>query len=358
MWSATLYLPHPATPSYIVAFVGRQIIRRHTIAPSKSTRIGTRPSKAIRMASEKSKILVVGATGYLGRHVVTASARLGHPTLALVRDTAPSDPAKAALLKSFQDAGVTLIKGDLYDQASLVSAVKGADVVISVLGSFQIADQTRLIDAIKEAGSNVKRFLPSEFGLDVDRTGAVEPAKSILAGKAAIRRATEAAGIPYTFVVAGYFAGLVLPSAGQLLTKGRPADKVIVLGDGNANVVYVEEGDIATYTVLAADDPRVENKTLYIKPPANTLSYNELLSLWEKKTGKTLERVYLPEDAVLQQIQESPIPTNIILAFGHAAYVRGEQAGFEIDPAKGVDASELYPDVKYTTVEEYLDRFL
>jgi uncharacterized protein YbjT (DUF2867 family) len=107
------------------------------------------------MAPEKSKILVVGATGYLGRHVVAASARLGRPTFALVRDTAPSDAAKAALLKSFQDAGVTLLKGDIYDHASLVSAVKDADVVISTVGSQQIADQTRLIDAIKEAG-NVK----------------------------------------------------------------------------------------------------------------------------------------------------------------------------------------------------------
>jgi hypothetical protein len=52
------------------------------------------------------------------------------------------------------------------------------------------------------------------------------------------------------------------------------------------------------------------------------------------------------------------VPLNIILAIGHASYVRGEQAGFEIDPAKGVDATELYPDVKYTTVDEYLDRFL
>ena len=55
---------------------------------------------------------------------------------------------------------------------------------------------------------------------------------------------------------------------------------------------------------------------------------------------------------------ESPIPVNIILAIGHAGYVRGEQAGFEIDPAKGVDVTELYPDVKYTTVDEYLNRFL
>jgi hypothetical protein len=54
---------------------------------------------------------------------------------------------------------------------------------------------------------------------------------------------------------------------------------------------------------------------------------------------------------------ESPIPLNIILAIGHAAYVLGEH-GLEIDPAKGVDATELYPEVKYTTVDEYLNRFL
>ncbi|KAG2596248.1 hypothetical protein PVAP13_5KG149000 [Panicum virgatum] len=287
------------------------------------------------MASEKSKILVVGATG----------------------DTAPSDPAKAALLKSFQDAGVTLLKGDLYDQASLVSAVKAADVVISTLGSLQLADQTRLIDAIKEAG-NVKRFFPSEFGLDVDHTGIVEPGKSVLSAKVAIRRAVEAAGIPYTYVVAGFFAGYALPGIGQALAQGPPADKAVVLGDGNAKAVYVEEGDIGTYTVLAADDPRAENKTLYVRPPANTLSHNELLALWEKKSGRGFEREYVPEETVLKQIQESPVPANIILSIWHAAQVRGEQTGFEVDPAKGVEAADLYPDVKYTTVDEYLDRFL
>jgi uncharacterized protein YbjT (DUF2867 family) len=149
----------------------------------------------------------------------------------------------------------------------------------------------------------VQRFFPSEFGLDVDRTGVVEPAKTILSGKASIRRATEAAGIPYTYAVAGYFAGYALPTIGQLLSPAPPTDKAVVLGDGDAKAVFVDEGDIGTYTVLAADDPRAENKTLYIKPPADTLSHNELLTLWEKKTGKTFEREYVPEDAVLKQIQ-------------------------------------------------------
>ena len=100
---------------------------------------------------------MVGGTGCLGRHVVAASARLGHPTLALVRDTVPSDPAKAQLLKSFQAAGVTLLKGDLDDHGSLVSAVRLADVVISTVGVRQIPYQTKLVIVGVIAGRPVRR---------------------------------------------------------------------------------------------------------------------------------------------------------------------------------------------------------
>jgi hypothetical protein len=39
-------------------------------------------------------------------------------------------------------------------------------------------------------------------------------------------------------------------------------------------------------------------------------------------------------------------------------FVRGDHTNFEIEPSFGVEASELYPDVKYTTVDEYLNRLL
>ncbi|KAG8043051.1 hypothetical protein GUJ93_ZPchr0008g13874 [Zizania palustris] len=304
----------------------------------------------------KSRILVVGGTGYIGKHVVAASARLGHATTALVRDLAPSDPAKAQLLQSFRDAGVTLLQGDLYDHAGLVEAVRAADVVISTVGALQIADQTKLIAAIKEAGGNARRFLPSEFGLDVDRTNAVEPAKSLFAVKAGIRRAVEAEGIPYTYVVPNYFAGYSLPTIGQFLPLAPPVESVVILGDGRTKVVFTEEGDIGTYTVRAAVDPRAENKTLYIRPATNELSHEELVALWEKKTGKTFKRVHVADEDVVKQIQEAAIPTNIILAIAHAAFVRGDV--HPLEPASAVEASELFPDVQYTTVDDYLQRLL
>ena len=67
--------------------------------------------------------------------------------------------------------------------------------------------------------------------------------------------------------------------------------------------VFNKEDDIGTYTIKAADDPRTLNKILYISPPQNTYSFNEIVSLWEKKIGKTLEKIYVPEEQVLKNIQ-------------------------------------------------------
>ncbi|OMO59205.1 NmrA-like protein [Corchorus olitorius] len=241
--------------------------------------------------AEKSKILIIGGTGYIGRFIVEASTKAGHPTFVLVRERTVSDPEKSKLIQSFKGSGVTLLYGDLYDHESLVSAIKQVDIVISAVGTYQLADQGRIIEAIKEAG-NVKaslfQFLPSEFGMDADRVRhAVEPAASIFRIKAKIRRAIEAEGIPYTYISSNAFAGHFLPNLIQEKATVPPRDK---------------EDDVATYTIKAADDPRTLNKILYIRPPSNVLSFNEIVSLWETKIGKCLEKSYVPEDQLLEII--------------------------------------------------------
>lgn len=79
------------------------------------------------------------------------------------------------------------------------------------------------------------------------------------------------------------------------------------------------EEDIASYTIRAVDDSRTLNKILYVRPPENTYSVNELVALWEKKIGKTMERIYIPEEQVLKDIQgklrlhKSRLPHNCAL---------------------------------------------
>ena len=45
------------------------------------------------------------------------------------------------------------VQGDISDHNSLVKAIKEVDVVISTVGARQLADQVKIIAAIKEAGT-------------------------------------------------------------------------------------------------------------------------------------------------------------------------------------------------------------
>ncbi|KAF6162050.1 hypothetical protein GIB67_002639 [Kingdonia uniflora] len=279
-----------------------------------------------------SKILIIGVTGLIGKYIVEASMKSDHPTFALVRECTVSDPVKGKLIESYKNSGVTLLYGDLYDHESLVNAIKQVDVVISAVGSKQLADQVKIIAAIKEAG-NIKRFFPSEFGND--RTNAVEPAKAMFATKTGIRRAVETEGIPYTYVVSNSFSGYFLSSLAQAGATTSPRNKVVILGNGNHKAVYNKEDDIGTYTIKAVDDPRTLNKILCMRPPGNIYSFNDLLVT-----------------------AETPVPIKVLLSYGHSVFVKGDQANFEIEPSFGVEASELYPDVKYTAVDEYLNEFV
>lgn len=300
-----------------------------------------------------SRILIIGGTGSIGRYIAKASIANGHPTFVLVRESTASNPQKAQLLESFKASGITLVQGSLENFASVVEAIKLVDVVICTVGRAQIADQFNIISAIKEVGT-IKRFLPSEFGNIVEKEIGLEPVKSMYQLKAKIRRTIEAEGIPHTFISSNYFAGHFVPSLGQTALTAPPRDKVVILGNGNAKAVFVVEEDVATYTIKAVDDPRTLNKTLYMKPPANILSVNELVGLWENKIGKTLDKVYVPEEQVIKSIQERE---DFLLSLYHSTFVEGNQTNFEIGP-NGVEASELYPEVKYTTIDEYLNQFV
>ncbi|KAL1546757.1 eugenol synthase 6 [Salvia divinorum] len=303
------------------------------------------------------KILIIGGTGHMGKFVVEASAKSGHPTFALLRELSLSDPAKSQLVEGWKNSGVTILTGDLNDHASLVKAIKQVDIVISTVGFMQIADQHKILAAIKEAG-NVKRFLPSEFGNDVDRSHPMDPLNQNFQQKVQLRRAIEAQGIPYTYISCNLFAGYSLSNLLQVGATAPPRDKVVIPGHGNVKAVFNDERDVGAYTIKAAVDPRTLNKIVYFRLPHNIYSFNELVALWEKKMGKTLEKTYVPEQELLKQIQESPMPVNIILCINHCIFVKGDQMNFEIDPKIGVEVSQLYPDVKYTTVDEYLNQFV
>lgn len=51
-------------------------------------------------------------------------------------------------------------------------------------------------------------------------------------------------------------------------------------------------------------------------------------------------------------------PENLIMAFDYSIFVKGDHNNREIEPSVGLEATELYPDIKYTTVDDYLNQFI
>ncbi|KAJ0053079.1 hypothetical protein Pint_03559 [Pistacia integerrima] len=279
----------------------------------------------------KSKVLVVGGTGHMGRRIVTASLAQGHITYVLQRPEIGLAIDKLEMLLSFKKQGARLIEGSFSDYGSLVEAVKKVDV----------------------------RFLPSEFGMDAARMGnAIIPGRAIFDDKMIVRKAIEEAKIPFTYISANCFAGYFVGNLSQLIDSlVPPKQKVFLYGDGNTKVVYMDEDDIAAYTIKTIDDPRALNKTVFLRPPENILSQRQLVEIWEKLSGEKLEKVHLSGEDFLASMKDMDFAGQVHVAHFYHIFYEGCLTNFEIGEGQE-EASELYPEVNYTRMDDYLKRFL
>ena len=104
------------------------------------------------------KIVVIGATGNVGKRVIAESLRRGHEVVGVVRDPAAVQSP---------DSRVRLVKGDATNAGSVAGVVKGADAVVSAISPRPnarglpapslAANSRALIDGLQKAG--VKRVL-------------------------------------------------------------------------------------------------------------------------------------------------------------------------------------------------------
>src|ERR1051325_3854981 len=115
------------------------------------------------------KILVVGATGILGRHTVPRLVERGHTVRAVVRR-----PEQAQLLK---EEGAEPIAGDIFDRNSLQEAAQGCEVALHLATAIPKAGEQdwSLNDRIRREGTSnliavatqngVKRYIQQSITL-------------------------------------------------------------------------------------------------------------------------------------------------------------------------------------------------
>ena len=174
-------------------------------------------------------VLMIGATGSIGRLAVAAAGRHGLRPRALVRDVRRAE----RLLP-----GVELVQADLEDTATLQRAVGGADAVVLTHGSGGDPETRRRIDY-----GGVRNLLRALDGAlpRVALMTSIYATRSDIPGNSPWKRRSErllrASGLPYTIVRPGWFddAGptqrrLVLEQGGTVdggITRDQIAETLI-----------------------------------------------------------------------------------------------------------------------------------
>ncbi|KAH6679893.1 NmrA-like family protein [Plectosphaerella plurivora] len=115
------------------------------------------------------KVTVLGASGNLGPWVIKALLDVGFKVTVVTRQeskaTFPSD--------------VDVKKIDITSRSAISEAFKGQDAVVSTLPGEAVASQRIFIDAAIDAG--IKRFIPSEFGINTREAGGTKFGKFVAA---------------------------------------------------------------------------------------------------------------------------------------------------------------------------------
>jgi uncharacterized protein YbjT (DUF2867 family) len=155
------------------------------------------------MSHQRMIVLVVGATGSIGRLVVEEAVRKGHAVRALARD-----PRKARRL--LPDAAVVV--GDLARPDTLTAAVDGVDAIVFTHGSdgggkagaerIDYGGVRNLIAAL--GGRSVRVALMTAVGV-TNREGDYNRRTEAHDWKRRGERLVRVSGLPYTIVRPGWF---------------------------------------------------------------------------------------------------------------------------------------------------------
>lgn len=200
------------------------------------------------------KVLIVGATGSIGRHVVEMSIEMGHQPKALVRS-----PQKSNLLPQ----GVEIVFGDVSVPETLTGIGDDIDAVIFTLGSdglgrigaraIDYGGVRNILQRLKHRP--VKVVLMTAIGV-TEREGSYNRQTQAHDWKRRAERLVRASGHPYTIVRPGWFdynkpnEQKIVMLQGDRRHSGTPADGVI------------SRKQIARVLVCALKDDSAKNKTL------------------------------------------------------------------------------------------------
>jgi uncharacterized protein YbjT (DUF2867 family) len=223
--------------------------------------------------TNRSRVLVVGASGRLGAKIVHELAALGANVRVSRRSGSNAD--QVAKLRA---AGAELVTADLADEASLLRACDAVDVVVSSvqgLGDVIVDGQKRLLKAAEEAG--VARMIPSDYSIDFFKTS--EGDNRNLDWRRAFNRALDGSSVRGTSVLCGAFMDLLKMGA---IGPDPKTGLFKVWGDPNQAYDFTSTDDLAKYIAVVALDA---DAARVVRVAGDSKSPSELGALFAELRG-------------------------------------------------------------------------
>ncbi|KAH8753862.1 hypothetical protein F5883DRAFT_632727 [Diaporthe sp. PMI_573] len=221
------------------------------------------------MASIQS-VAVVGGTGTLGKPIVQELVAQGFRVTVLSRSNKQDD-----LLNT--KAAVKTVDYDSLE--SLKAALAGQDAVVSTIASPAVGTtQQTVLDAAYASG--VKRFIPSEFGINTRKLQGLKVAQ-ILGGKIKLvedlqKKAQENKSFTWTGISNGLFF--------HYFGFDTKAKKATIYDSGNEPFQTSSLGLIAKAVASVLKHPQ-ETANKYLSIASFQPSLNEILQIVEQETG-------------------------------------------------------------------------
>jgi uncharacterized protein YbjT (DUF2867 family) len=137
--------------------------------------------------------------------------------------------------------------------------------------------------------------------------------------KAEVARALADNEMGYTILAANYFMEIWLSPA---LGFDYAQRKVVLFGDGRALISWVSYKDVAELAVRSHLTPDARNRILDVGGPQD-LSPLEVVRIFEKVSGAPFERQFVPEEALLAQLDHASDPLSETFVKLQLEYVHG-----------------------------------
>jgi uncharacterized protein YbjT (DUF2867 family) len=229
-------------------------------------------------------LLIVGATGTLGRQITRRALDQGYEVRCLVRSQ-----KRAAFLKEW---GAQLVSGNLLDPETLDDALEGVTAVIDA-ATARAADplsikqvdwegKLNLIAALKRAG--VDRYVFFSI-LDSEQF----PNVQLMNIKHCLELYLAESGLNYTILrPAGFMQGLI----GQYAIPILEGQSVWLTGQ-TAPIAYMDTIDIAKFAVQALKVPETEKQTFPVVGP-RAWGSQDIIKLCERCSDKTAKVTTVP----------------------------------------------------------------